>query len=135
MGGRVFAIWLVAAVTMVTGYVVFGLLHDRIVASRRRRFEASEDDLAVILTGDDAAAAASFDTVVRLPRAVLVDAVQRLAADLDGQGLERLRHLAEGVGIVGRIHRLARSWRWRRRVMAAQLLHLLPEGDACRAEL
>lgn len=132
---RDLALWLVVVLGAVGFHVVAGVVHDRVVSSRRRRVEAVSEAITQILIADDATAATAAQEVIRLPRSVLVETLQRLAADLDGSGLQRLRHLAHGAGITAGVERSARSRRWRRRLRAAQLQHLLPDGHPRRRDL
>jgi hypothetical protein len=120
---------------LIVTYLAVGLATD---VRRRRRERAAERirrDLATVLfrPGDGAAAAA--ERLVRGSRSGLLDLIQRLAADLDGDADRRLRQLVGTAGLSRRIRRRIRSRSWRSRAQGAALASLLPAGDPARLTL
>ena len=109
----------------VFGYVAYGSAADlgrKLLESRRRRTLAA---LSVLLFEPDDDAAAVHQAVGRLPNRVLIDVIQSLAIDLQGQAKERLLELTRVSGLQRSIIRRVSSRRWRLRVQGAQLQYLV----------
>jgi len=127
---------LVAVGALAVAYVAGGAVHDLVAIRRKRRAQAGTAALGALLTSTEGAEAArALGLLSSLPRSVLVSLLRSLAADVEGPALGRVRAVANATGLHHAIRRLARSRRWRRRLRAAQLAHLLPRRDLARRTL
>lgn len=119
----------------VFGYVAYGSAADlgrKLLEDRRRRTLAA---LSVLLFEADDDAAAVHQAVGRLPNRVLIDVIQSLAIDLQGQAKERLLELTRVSGLQRSIIRRVSSRRWRLRVQGAQLQYLVVDPSFDRSIL
>ncbi len=116
-------------------YVVTGFAKDLIVKRNDRIRTRVLKIMEVVLFGTHNEAGDVFHEVLDLPTGPLLDVVQGLAVDLDGQANERLRTLVRSTGLEKHIIKKASSKRWRVRVQAAQLHHLITHPDFDRTEL
>jgi HEAT repeat protein len=117
-------------------YLLLGAVHDARAARRTAQLTAGKATIASLLgTGELVDEEHALDDLVGLQRRAAVPLLRALAVDLDGEALGRLRAAAEATGLDHSIRRLARSRRWRRRLAAAQLAHLLRHGDPARIAL
>ncbi len=134
----VFALFLGA--WSLTGLVLFLYLADGIFLDvgqklhqkRRRRVLP---DLSVLLFDSNEDAAAVHPRLTATKKTVLLDIIQGLALDVNGEAQERLQQLVRTCGLERLIRRRATSRRWRRRVQAAQLHYLVTHPDFDRARL
>ncbi|MFT7600269.1 MAG: hypothetical protein ACI8TP_003210 [Acidimicrobiales bacterium] len=117
------------------GYLLSGSIVDARVKRNRARREKVLEIIGIVLFETDAEAAALHDQVLTLPRGPLLAVLQSLAVDLDGNASLRLHQLVRSTGLELFIRRRARSRRWRMRVQAAQLQHLVTHPDFDRAAL
>ena len=117
------------------GFVGLGVLHDAQLRRDNRRLEVARRALASVLFDDGAAAAAAHSTLLRTPKSLLLRIVQSVAVDLGDAAYDRLRGIVVDAALPKRIHVLARSRSWRRRVQAAHLQNLLPDDDPRRSRL
>jgi hypothetical protein len=74
-------------------------------------------------------------TLVSVPKSLLLTLVQGIAVDLGDAEYEKLRTIVVEAALASRIHKLARSRSWRRRIQAAHLQNLLPDDDPQRSLL
>jgi len=128
-------ITLIATAALAIAYLAGGFAHDVL---RRRHLQAAESaavDLAVVLFGDEIAAGVSAEALAKAPKTMLLDMVQRLAVDLDGESDDRLRKLVSATGHGRPIRRRLQSRSWRRRAQGAALASLLPQDDPLRVML
>ncbi len=123
---------LVVTATFAGAYLVVGLAHDRRRWNRRRLQDRVQSDIAVVLFGGERAAAVAAERLAGVPRTLLLDTIQRLATDLDGDADERIRRLVTTAGLHRPIRRRLRSRSWRRRAQGAALAALLPRSDPLR---
>jgi HEAT repeat protein len=127
---------LVATVAFALSIVAVGLANDVRASWSERHLADGRAAIAALLAshrGEEAEAALA--ELSRLPRRLLLRLLRPLTVDLHGEALGRLRAIAGATGVDQLVHRRARSRRWRRRLLAAQLAHLLPRGDATRGLL
>ncbi len=133
-----FAIFVVAWATvgvMTLLYLITGFAKDLVVRRNDATRQRVLSVLEVVLFGTHNEAGAVFHQVLALPTRPLLDVVQSLAVDLDGQANERLRTLVRSTGLEKHIIKKASSKRWRVRVQAAQLHHLITHPDFDRSGL
>ncbi len=132
--GLFVAAWsLVGALVVI--YLVSGAIGDvraRFLARRRDRVLGV---IGVVLFETDDQAEAVYERVAELPRRALLSVLQHLAVELEGEALERVRRLVRTMGLERYIRRRSRSRRWRMRVQAAQLHHLVVHPDFDRRRL
>ena len=126
---------LVFTVVMIVTYLFVGCLNDLARARRRQTTERAGVELSVLLFRPDAEAAQAADRLGREPRNLLLDMVQRLATDLNGDAARRLRNFVLTAGLTPAIRRQLRSRGWRRRAQGVALGSLLPNGDPLRTAL
>ncbi len=124
---------LVGALTLL--YLVTGLVGDGVSKVLRRRRERVVRVIGVVLFEHDDEAEAVHEDVADLPRRMLLSVLQNLAVDLDGAAQQRVRQLVRTTGLERFIRRRARARRWRLRVQAAQLHHLVSDPNFDRARL
>ncbi len=124
-----------ATAGLAASYLLIGALHDHRRWRRTRILGRVQADLAVVLFHGEDAAAAAGGRLADAPRRLVLDMVQRLAADLDGDADDRLRKLVGTAGLHRPIRRRLRSRAWRRRAQTAALAALLPAGDPLRLRL
>ncbi len=122
---------LVGALTVV--YLVAGLISDIATGLIERRKQRVLAVLAVLLFESDAEAKTVHQRAGQLPTRALLAVIQTLAFDLEGQAAQRLRTLVRTRGLERHIRRRAKSWRWRRRIQAAQLHYLIDDSDFDRS--
>ncbi len=122
---------LVGLLTIV--YLVAGLIFDITTGLIERRKQRVLAVLAVLLFESDAEANIVHQRAGQLPTRALLAVIQTLAFDLEGQAAQRLRTLVRTRGLERHIRRRARSWRWRRRIQAAQLHYLLDDAHFDRS--
>ena len=125
----------VIAASMAALFVVLGLSLDVARWRARRRRDRIHATLARVLLADEAGAEAAGERLARHRPATIIPLIQRLAADLDGEALERLRALVASAALDRHIRGRVRSRRWRRRAQGAGLASLLPHGDPARTAL
>ncbi len=121
--------------TLVVIYLATGLIGDvrhRYLERRRRRVLAV---IGVVLFESEDQAEAVYDQVSDLSRRALLDVLQNLAVDLDGQAQQRVRRLVRTTGLEQFIRRRCDARRWRIRIQAAQLHHLVDHPDFDRRRL
>ena len=128
-----FAAVITAGTALVFVVLGFGLDVARWRAARRRdRILAL---LARILLADEAGAEVASERLARYRPATIIPLIQRLAADLDGEAMGRLRALVSSAALDRHIRSKIGSRRWRRRAQGAGLANLLPDGDPARTVL
>ena len=125
----------VFTVVMIVTYILVGWLHDLVRSRRRQIAERAGAELSALLFHPDVEAAQAADRLGRAPRNLLLDMVQRLASDLNGDADQRLRNFVLTAGLTPTIRRRLRSRSWRRRAQGAALGSLLPDGDPLRTVL
>lgn len=133
-----FAIFVIAwasAGVMTLIYLTTGLAKDLVVYRTNRVRQRVLRVLEVVLFGTHDEAGAIYDEVLDLPKQPLLEVIQSLAVDLDGQANERLQSLVRSTGLEKYIVKKARSKRWRIRVQAAQLHPLVTHPDFDRERL
>ncbi len=116
-------------------YIVWGTGMDisrRVVARRQQRVL---DVLSVVLFEPDEDAARIHLRAQAMPKRPLLNVIQSLAVDLNGQAQSRLQQLVRALGLERYIRRRARSRRWRMRTQAAQLQYLVDHPDFDRRAL
>ncbi len=126
------AAWLVVG-TLTVVYLVAGLVSDIATGLIERRRQRVLAVLAVLLFESDAEAKTVHQRAGRLPNRALLAVIQTLAFDLEGLATQRLRTLVRTRGLDRHIRRRAKSWRWRRRIQAAQLHYLVDDSDIDRS--
>jgi hypothetical protein len=128
---------LVGAATVIASvvYAAVGVINDARAHRSRRLGEAMAADLTIALLDDEQAAAEAFGRLLHRPTELLLHTVLGLSIDLEGNAATRLRTVSERAGGTRRIHRRARSLRWRRRLQAAHLSGLLDASDPRRLAL
>ncbi len=117
-------------VYLATGFV--GDVRQRFVERRRKRVLSV---IGVVLFETEDQAEAVYDQVSDLSRRALLDVLQNLAVDLDGQAQQRVRRLVRTTGLEQFIRRRCDARRWRIRIQAAQLHHLVDHPDFDRRRL
>jgi HEAT repeat protein len=120
---------------LVVVYLASGTVSDVIVAVVSRRRSRVLAALGLVLFESDREAEANFERVLDLPKRALLGVLQTLAVDLNGAAHLRLRRVVRATGLERSIRRRARSRRWRVRVQAAQLHHLVDHPDFDRERL
>lgn len=115
--------------SLVVVYVLVGLARDIRAWIVARRTQRTLSLLAIVLMESDYEAEAVHAQVGKLPVGALLDVLQDLAMDFEGQVTDRLRQIASARGLDRRIRRRAKSSRWRHRVQAAQLQHLVEDSN------
>ena len=120
------------AAGLATAFVVIGAVHDVVRRRSRRLSQRIQDDLAMVIAGSEEDAEHAAERIARHRRNAVLGLVQRLAADLDGEAVDRLRNLVAVAALDRHIRRRMDSRSWRRRAQAAGLTSLLPEGDPHR---
>lgn len=128
------AAWGLVAALSVT-YLVTGLANDLAnwVLERRRRRVLRV--IGVVLFEHDSEAEAVYEEVTDLPKRTLLRVLQNLSIDLDGDAQDRVRQLIRTTGLERFIRRRSRARRWRFRVQAAQLCHLVSDPNFDRRRL
>ena len=126
--------WALVAM-MTVFYVLWGTVADVAARHIERRRQQVLSVLSIVLFESDEEAERVHEQVVRLPRGELLEVLQSLAVDLDGAARQRLRQLIRTTGLERFIRRRAHSRRWRMRVQAAQLQHLVMHPDFDRSKL
>lgn len=130
---------LVASLSALAGSVLLflavGLAHDLIRWRSARKADRVHDDLAIIVLGSEDEAALAAERLSHHRPAAVLSLVQRLSADITGDGAVRLRQLVGATGLDRRIRRRMRSRSWRRRAQGAALASLLPSHDPRRTAL
>ena len=124
---------LVGVMTIV--YLVSGAINDFVVNRRRAAREEVLEVLSIVLFETDSEASAVHERVLELQRGPLLAVVQSLAVDLDGLANQRLHQLVRSTGLEKFIRSRAESRRWRVRMQAAQLNHLVTHPDFDRESL
>lgn len=126
-----------AAVTVGTAvsFVAVGLFLDFSRWRARRRTDRIHELLARVLLADESKAAEAAERLARHRPAVVIPLVQRLAADVHGDAMVRLRALVSSAALDRHIRSRVNSRRWRRRAQGAGLANLLPDGDPARTAL
>lgn len=119
-------VWsIVGGLTLV--YLLAGAVGDvRAVLLTRRRSKVLEV-LAVVLFESEIEAEAVHQKAGRLSRGALLQVIQTLAVEINGQTRARLQTLARTRGLERHIRRRGRSRRWRLRIQAAQLQYLIED--------
>lgn len=120
---------------LIVGYVGWGLISDvkrKVVERRRQRVL---DVLSIVLFESDEDAARIHERARAMPRRALLNVIQSLAVDLNGQARSRLQQLVRALGLERFIRRRATSRRWRMRTQAAQLQYLVEHPDFDRRAL
>ena len=125
------------AVTVGTAvaFLTIGFLLDFARWRAARRAGRIRELLARVLLADEARAAEAAERLGRHRPAVVIPLVQRLAADVRGEAMERLRALVSSAALDRHIRSRVKSRRWRRRAQGAGLSNLLPDGDPARTVL
>ncbi len=126
--------WALVGILVVL-YLVSGLLTDVATKLLDRRRERVLKVIGVVLFEHDHDAEAVHEDVADLPRRMLLRVLQNLAVDLDGDAQQRVRQLVRTTGLERFIRRRSRARRWRLRVQAAQLHHLVSSPDFDRRRL
>ncbi|MEM7287839.1 MAG: HEAT repeat domain-containing protein [Actinomycetota bacterium] len=124
-----------AAAGMAVVFVLLGLSLDLARWRAKRRTDRILGLLAQVLLGDEASAGRAAERLGRHRPSTVIPLVQRLAADLTGDAVERLRSLASSSALDRHIRARVTSRRWRRRAQGAGLANLLPDGDPARTIL
>lgn len=125
----------VVASTTAALFIVVGGSLDLARWRSERRTDRIHALLAQILLGDEASAATAGERLGGYRPSTVIPLVQRLAADLSGEAIERLRTLVSSAALDRHIRARVRSRRWRRRAQGAGLANLLPDGDPARTVL
>ncbi len=120
---------------LVVVYLLSGLVTDITAKLLARRRERVLRVIGVVLFEHDREAEAVHEDVADLPRRMLLSVLQNLAVDLDGDAQQRVRQLVRTTGLERFIRRRSRARRWRLRVQAAQLHHLVSNPDFDRRRL
>lgn len=126
--------WGLVAALSVT-YLLTGLINDLANWVLERRQRRVLRVIGVVLFEHDAAAEAVHEEVTDLPKRTLLRVLQNLSIDLDGDAQDRVRQLIRTTGLERFIRRRARARRWRLRVQAAQLCHLVSDPNFDRRTL
>lgn len=126
---------IVVAAAMAVIFVLVGLGLDVARWRAHRRTDRIHGLLARILLADEAGAGIAGERLSRYRPSTVIPLVQRLAADLDGEAMERLRALVSSAALDRHIRSKVASRRWRRRAQGAGLANLLPDGDPARTVL
>ncbi len=119
----------------IVAYLVHGAYLDLSGALNRRRRRRILDDFGVLLFDSNEEAARVHHRLTSAKKNVLLDVIQRVAIDVNGEAEDRLQQLVRTCGLERLIRRRSRSRRWRRRVQAAQLHYLVTHPDFDRARL
>ena len=70
-----------------------------------------------------------IESVRRLPHSVQTKAFLEVARNVSGSGMERLRFVAQQVGVLDHARKLCESWRWTRRLRGARILSQMDVPD------
>lgn len=108
-------------------YLLSGAVGDFRAAVLKRRRAKVLDVLAVVLFESEIEAEAVHKRAGRLSRGALLQVIQTLAVEINGQTRSRLQKLARTRGLERHIRRRGRSRRWRLRIQAAQLQYLIED--------
>ena len=126
--------WGLVGILMVA-FVGLGAMNDLRMGLVGRHRDQVLRELAILLFDSDLEAEAVHGRVGHLPKRVLLDVIQSLAIDMEGEACHRLQTLARTRGLDRHIRRLGRSRRWRSRIQAAQLQYLIVDPGYDRARL
>jgi len=70
-----------------------------------------------------------IESLRKLPHSVQAKAFLEVSRNLSGAGMERLRFVAQQVGVLDRARKLCESWRWTRRLRGARILSQMDVPD------
>ena len=126
--------WSLVGVTVVV-YLLSGVYLDVSKRNEQRRRLAVLDDFSVLLFDSNEEASQVHHRITGAKNDVLLDVIQRIALDVNGEAEDRLQQLVRTCGLERLIKRRSRSRRWRRRVQAAQLHYLVTHPDFDRTPL
>lgn len=121
----------VAAASFVLGGDVRDLLRSR----RARRLDRVQRELVGMLMAPEPPSPDQVRAHRNTSRRLLLGSLQSLAYDVEGSAFERALQLVDAFGLDRDIRRMSRSRKWRRRMRASQLLHLLPASSSVQPVL
>jgi hypothetical protein len=113
------------AVTLYFLHGVWLLLSER----RTLRLTADARDSLVRLVTSGVVDLEQIQTLTRLPHRVQITAFLEVARNLSGASKERLRFVAQQVGLLDRARKLCTNWLWTRRLRGARILTSMDVPD------
>ena len=124
-GAFVFLAALGLLVATALSYVILGAAADARTVDAEKRRQWAVNAFASVLFSEDLEVLSKFPVNRTVERDTLVDVVSTLPAQLGSDGRERLKAVLETPRTTRTFGRLARSWRWKKRVDAARLCGLM----------
>ena len=133
---RTIAMILVIANVAAAGtFVLGGDIRDFLRKRREQRLDQVQRQLVALLMDPTPPTPAQVRAHHDTPRRILLGSLQSLAYDVEGTAFERALQLVDSFGLDRDIRRLSRSRKWRKRMRASQLLHLLPASSSVQRTL
>ena len=102
-----------------------------LVFNQRRRQEQTEEarESMARLVNSGVVELDRIESLRKLPHSVQTKAFLEVARNVSGSGMERLRFVAQQVGVLDRARRLCESSRWTRRLRGARILSQMDVPD------
>lgn len=133
---RTLALILLACNVAAAGtFVLGGDIRDVLRKRREKRLDQVQRELVALLMAPGSPSPAQVRAHQSTPRRFLLGSLQSLAYDVEGIAFERALQLVDAFGLDRDIRRLSRSRKWRKRMRASQLLHLLPASSSVQPSL